>query len=215
MIRRPPRSTLFPYTTLFRSPVVRLLDASAVADALRRMNRAPFAALDLGLARELAQREGAKAVVLGKIAPVGRGFVLSAELVAVPDGRQLVAVRENAKDDAAIIDAIDRLSKQLRERIGESLKTIRAGEPLEQVTTGSLEALRKYSQALKANDAGQFARAVSLLEEATSLDTTFAMAHRKLAVVLTNTDAAPSRVAEAAAKAFRHRDRLTPLERHP
>src|SRR3712207_9075837 len=26
MIRRPPRSTLFPYTTLFRSEVVRLLD---------------------------------------------------------------------------------------------------------------------------------------------------------------------------------------------
>src|SRR3989442_3432292 len=25
MIRRPPRSTLFPYTTLFRSPVVRLV----------------------------------------------------------------------------------------------------------------------------------------------------------------------------------------------
>src|SRR5204863_682 len=92
---------------LAQSPVVRLLDASAVANALRRMNRAPAAALDLGLARELAQREGAKAVVLGKIDPVGRGFVLSAELVAVPDGRQLVAVRENAKDDAAIIDAID------------------------------------------------------------------------------------------------------------
>src|SRR5258708_14664117 len=26
MIRRPPRSTLFPYTTLFRSPVVDILD---------------------------------------------------------------------------------------------------------------------------------------------------------------------------------------------
>src|SRR2546422_5793938 len=26
MIRRPPRSTLFPYTTLFRSPAARLLD---------------------------------------------------------------------------------------------------------------------------------------------------------------------------------------------
>src|SRR5213080_845715 len=125
---------------LAQSPVVRLLDASAVPDALRRMNRAPFAALDLGLARELAQREGAKAVVLGTIDPVGRGFVLAAELVAAADGRQLVAVRENAKDDAAIIDAIDRLSKQLRERIGESLKTIRASEPLEQILAATRKA---------------------------------------------------------------------------
>src|SRR2546430_10047737 len=31
MIRRPPRSTLFPYTTLFRSPRVTYEDAQAVA----------------------------------------------------------------------------------------------------------------------------------------------------------------------------------------
>src|SRR5439155_8814522 len=178
------------------------------------MNRPPGTRLDLALARELAQRVGAKVVVRGQIDPVGRGYVLAAELVAPADGAVLVALRENARDDGAIIDAVDRLSGKLRERIGESLKTIRASEPLEQVTTASLEALRKYSQAVKANDAGQLGRAASLLEEALSLDTTFAMAHRKLAVVLTNSGAAPSRVAEAATKAFRHRDRLTPLERY-
>src|SRR5438477_7996477 len=31
MLRRPPRSTLFPYTTLFRSPVVQLPAAEAAA----------------------------------------------------------------------------------------------------------------------------------------------------------------------------------------
>src|SRR2546426_12330600 len=30
MIRRPPRSTLFPYTTLFRSPQIRIAGAEAV-----------------------------------------------------------------------------------------------------------------------------------------------------------------------------------------
>src|SRR3989475_8944038 len=186
-------STLGPSLTealrvdLTQSPVVRLLDAARIGAALGRMGRAAGTPLDLAAARDLAQREGAKAVVHGQIDRVGRGYVLSAELVSAADGAVLVALRENANDDGAIIDAVDRLSGNLRERIGESLKTIRASEPLEQVTTGSLEALRKYSQALKANDAGQFARAVSLLEEAIGLDTTFAMAYRKLAVVLTNT----------------------------
>src|SRR3989441_1089357 len=213
-------STLGPSLTealrvdLTQSPVVRLLDPARIGAALGRMGRAAGTPLDLAAARELAQREGAKAVVHGQIDRVGRGYVLSAELVSAADGAVLVALRGDAKDGGAIIDAVDRVSAKLRERIGESLKTIRASEPLEQVTTGSLEALRKYSQALKANDAGQFARAVSLLEEAIGLDTTFAMAYRKLAVVLTNTGAAPSRVAEAATKAFRHRDRLTPLERY-
>src|SRR5688572_31265544 len=34
MIRRPPRSTLFPYTTLFRSPIKRAIPKAAPAAAL-------------------------------------------------------------------------------------------------------------------------------------------------------------------------------------
>jgi tetratricopeptide (TPR) repeat protein len=199
---------------LAQSPALRLLDGAAVAQALGRMGRKPGTPLDLVLARELAQREGAKAVVRGQVDPVGRGYVLSAELVSAADGAVLVALRENAQDDGAIIDAVDRLSKRLRERIGESLKTIRASEPLEQFTTASLEALRTYSQAVRANDAGEVDRATALLEEAIALDTTFAMGYRKLAVILSNTGAARSRTAAAAAKAFRYRDRLTPIERY-
>src|SRR5213592_322192 len=213
-------STLGPSLTealrvdLAQSGVIRLLDAAAVGQALGRMGRAPGAPLDLALARELAQREGAKAVVHGQIDPVGRGYVVSAELVGASDGAALVAVRENAQDDGAIIGAVDRLSHRLRERIGESLRTIRASDPLEQVTTRSLEALRKYSQGVRASDAVDMARAAALLEEAIALDTTFAMAYRKLAVVLSNAGGAQSRIAAAATQAFRHRDRLTPFERN-
>src|SRR5258708_24530500 len=42
MIRRPPRSTLFPYTTLFRSPA-----ASPASRTLLRVDRAAFRAADL------------------------------------------------------------------------------------------------------------------------------------------------------------------------
>lgn len=198
---------------LAQSTVVRLLDATAVAEALRRMGRAPGGRLDLAGAREIATREGAKAVVHGTIDPVGRGFVLSAELVAAADGAELVAVRETARDDGAIIDAVDRLSKRLRERIGESLRTIRASEPLERVTTGSLPALVKYSAAVQASEAGEWDRAVELLDQAITLDAGFAMAYRKLTVVLNNSGASRARMAAAATQAFRHRDRLPPLER--
>src|SRR5256886_1290836 len=212
-------STLGPSLTealrvdLAQSGVIRLLDAAAVGQALGRMGRAPAASLDLALARELAQREGAKAVVHGQVDPLGRGYVVSAVLVSAADGAALVSVRETAQDDGAIIAAVDRLSGRLRERIGESLRSIRASEPLEQVTTRSLEALRKYSQGVPASDAADMVRAVTLLEEAIALDTTFAMAHRKLAVVLSNSGGAQSRIAAAATQAFRHRDRLTAFER--
>src|SRR2546427_5181549 len=39
MIRRPPRSTLFPYTTLFRSPLS--CERGAACPAVRRERRAP------------------------------------------------------------------------------------------------------------------------------------------------------------------------------
>jgi len=212
-------STLGPSLTealrvdLAQSGVIRLLDAAAVGQALTRMGRTPGTPLDPPLARELAQREGAKAVVHGQIDPLGRGYVVSAELESAADGTALVSLRETAQDDGAIIAAVDRLSRKLRERIGESLKTIRASDPLEQVTTGSLEALRKYSQGVRASDAGDMARAAPLLEQAIALDTTFAMAYRKLAVVLSNSGGAQSRIGVAATQAFRHRDRLTPFER--
>src|SRR3712207_8018685 len=43
MIRRPPRSTLFPYTTLFRS----VMDAVAVGDHLGEIQQADFPVLEL------------------------------------------------------------------------------------------------------------------------------------------------------------------------
>src|SRR2546425_6864039 len=44
MIRRPPRSTLFPYTTLFRSQIARIRDGLRFAeDALQRKPRDPRA----------------------------------------------------------------------------------------------------------------------------------------------------------------------------
>src|SRR5258708_9589360 len=44
MIRRPPRSTLFPYTTLFRSPASRRRDpapSTAIAQSLQQKPRRP------------------------------------------------------------------------------------------------------------------------------------------------------------------------------
>src|SRR3712207_7696997 len=57
MIRRPPRSTLFPYTTLFRSPVVDLfgmpeaeLQVAAFVAGVRSGNRIPEAQSPLHVA---------------------------------------------------------------------------------------------------------------------------------------------------------------------
>jgi tetratricopeptide (TPR) repeat protein len=200
---------------LSQSDVVKVAEQAFLAEALRRMEQDPDSELDVELARELAEREGLPAVVMGDINSAGSAFVLSARLVAAETGEELSAFRATAKDSSEIVPAIDELSNKLRERIGDSYKVLRADEPLERVTTANLRALRKYSQAVRALDSqGDVPRGLSLLEEAVALDPEFAMAWRKLGVQLSNQFENRKRVVEALTKAFDHRDRLTERERY-
>jgi eukaryotic-like serine/threonine-protein kinase len=198
---------------LSQSPAVRLVDAARIADGLRRMRDDPGARLTPALARDVAQRAGVKAVVTGAIDPVGKGYVLVASVVSAEDGTVLASVRETATDETALIPALDRLSHALRERIGESLTTIRGNDPLEQVTTPSLDALQHYTAAVRAQNGGDYETAIAQLERATALDTGFAMAYRKLAAMLSNVSGSTGQMVAAATHAFEHRDRLPPLER--
>jgi tetratricopeptide (TPR) repeat protein len=198
---------------LSQSPTLRLVDPAEVAEALRRMQRPPDAPIRGELAREIAEREGVKAIVTGQVDPVGTGYVISAKLLSAADGRSLVAVRERAPDASALLDAIDKLSAQLRERIGESLVTIRANPPLEQVTTTSLAALRKYSEGTRLVDLGNSGKAIPVLQEAIALDSGFAMAYRKLAVAIGNTSGSKQAELAATSRAFALRDRLPLTER--
>ena len=196
-----------------QSTIVRLVGPQQIADVLRRMQRDPGVAVDEALAREIAEREGFKAVVTGEVNPVGRGFVLSARLLAA-DGRVLASERETALDSGSVLPAIDELSKSLRERIGESLRTIRANPPLEQVTTSSMEALRRYTQSLRARDEGDSQRALELLQQAIEADSGFAMAWRKIAAIAGSPGMDDGLRVRAATRAYELRDRLTDRERH-
>jgi tetratricopeptide (TPR) repeat protein len=199
---------------LAQSPVVSMLSPAEISAALTRMNRNPGAPLDLATARELATREGAKAVVVGEISPVGKGYALSARVLSAADGSELVVQRESAEDDSQILKAIDKLSKSVRERIGESLRTIRASDPLDQVTTSSLEALRLYTEGTRAVSAADNERGIQLLRQAVAIDTGFAMAWRKLSVAIANSGGSLKESLDAANRAYRHRDRLPELERY-
>ncbi len=198
---------------LSQSDAITLMESSDVVSALLRMERDPNATIDLNTGMEIAQREGAEGVVSGKISPIGTGYVLTASMFAVHDGAELVKLSETARSGDDIIDAVDRLSKMLRERIGESIKSIRSNDDLDRVMTASLDALRLYSQGVKAEDVGNGQEAESFLLQAIQADSTFAMAYRKLSVVLGNAGQGFDRQLAAGRKAFELRDRLPERER--
>jgi eukaryotic-like serine/threonine-protein kinase len=217
----PSDSTLGPVVTeafrtdLAQSQNIVVSPSTTVRDVLQRMKRPPDARVDFALAREVATREGIKAIIDGEILSIGGHYILSARLVATQTGEELARFRETADDASDIIPAIGELSKAVRAKIGESLRTVRAAPPLEQVTTASLEALKKYAQGVRAIEIqGDFSRAISLLEEATTIDTSFAMAYRKLAIELSNRGLQRERAQQLLQKAYDHRDRLSDREKY-
>lgn len=194
---------------LSQSGIIRLAPPTLIEEALQRMDRDPSEPLTADLATELAVREGAGAVVTGEINRAGSGHVFSASVVSTHDGTVLTSQRESAADDADIIPAIDRLSKKLRERMGDSYRSIRSDPPLERVTTSNLQALKLYSRAGDPD-----VDEVTLLEQAVALDSTFAMGWRALGIKYLNRRTNRARMVDAFTRAFEYRDHLTETERH-
>ncbi|HEV8196324.1 MAG TPA: tetratricopeptide repeat protein, partial [Gemmatimonadales bacterium] len=197
-----------------QSKLVSPLEPSYIRRVLRLMKRNDSTPVDLETAREIAGRAGlVKAVIAGELQRVGASILVSAELVSVDSGQVLATARATAKDSTGILDAVDQVSRQLRNKIGESLRSIRANAPLAEVTTGSLVALRTYSQAIHNEDQGDNPRAIALLEDAVAVDSGFAMAWRKLGIMLTNEGTRGADAERALTRAFEFKDRLTFRER--
>jgi tetratricopeptide (TPR) repeat protein/tRNA A-37 threonylcarbamoyl transferase component Bud32 len=201
-------------TDLAQSQTLEVLTRASVRELLRLMDRPTESAVPFEVAREIATREGAKAVLDGAVVQLGQSYVISARLVSSMSGEELASFRETAASEDELITALGALSRSIREKAGESLRSIRASSELERVTTPSLAALRKYVEgATEADENGNTVRGLALLQEAVELDTAFAMAWRKIAVLLGNERRDRVRALAAISTAFRHRDRLTDMER--
>ncbi len=198
---------------LTESPVVRVLSVRQVRATLEQMERPPDAALVDSVAQEVAVRNGAKAIVSGRVSRVASRYVITAELVRAETGDLLTAAEETAADSNDVIPAVGRLTDRLRGRLGESLASIRQTLPLSQVTTPSLEALRLYTEGFRLATRGERERGARLLERATQLDTGFASAYRALATTY-GAIAENGRAAAAMDRALAHENRLPFIERY-
>src|SRR3712207_5846490 len=105
MIRRPPRSTLFPYTTLFRSREREILDKNL--SGIKNMNRLPDALFVIDVRKEdIAVKEANRlgipiiAVVDTNCSPEGIDYVIPGNFVAPAALRALAVVGIAARPDA-------------------------------------------------------------------------------------------------------------------
>ncbi len=204
-------------TDLGQSSALIPVTESEVAAILRLMGQADTVRMDLALARTIAQREGLRAIVTGDITPLpgDAGMVVALRLLVATSGDELAGYRETIKGAAELIPALGRLSKTLRAKAGESLKSVRATPPLERVTTSSIEALREYVEGQRANRVTrQPLEAVAHLRKAVAIDSLFAVAWSSLGVNLGNAGMPREQGDSAHQRAYDLRDRLSQVERY-
>ena len=198
---------------LSQSTVVRVLTPRQVASVITQMSGPTNIGVNDSLAREVAIRQGAKAIVAGSVAKVANAYTVNVQLVSSEGGEVLAALRETAPDSSGLIDAVDRASKGLRQRIGESLRELRAMPALEDETTASLPALRKYTEAQHLTLAGKRQDAIRAYEAAVAIDSGFAAAWVSLGMAY-GSIAEVGRATDALNRAVVHQQRLPFLERN-
>ena len=181
---------------------------SRIVAALGRMQRPATTRVEFALAQEIAQREGIKAIIDGGVTPLGAGYVIALRLVTADSGRELTSFHSVAPTPADLIKTIDDISRKLRGKIGESLKSVRATPALEDAVTASLPALRVFTEADRAFRVGDYPRAIALGRDAVAIDSTFADAWQLIEVAGANSTMSRGAIDSASAKVFRYRDRL-------
>ncbi len=197
---------------LQESSFIELVPPGYVQGGMARMGMDPSDPFTGDIARELAQRDGLKAVIQGEVGALGSNYLLTASIVAPASGEVLKSFRVPVDSQDDLLAGIDKLSQDIRERSGESLRSIRAGAPLASATTSSLEALRVYTDAVALFNQGRQLDALPLLEEAVTLDPDFAMAWRKMAVIMSNRGIEADRMKDATQRAYDLRHNLTERE---
>jgi hypothetical protein len=156
-------------TSLAQSKAVRLMTAAEIGAGLTRMTLPLSTALTEDVARALALRDGVPLLVTGQVSTVGDGFLLTARLVAAADsgGEPLAEFQRAADGPGQLLEAIDQLARELRSRLGESLRAVQRAPALEQATTSSLAALREYTIGVQLGDLqGDFLGGMRHLEAA-------------------------------------------------
>jgi eukaryotic-like serine/threonine-protein kinase len=198
---------------LQQSQYVKVVPTSQVRSTMQLMQVSPNQPLTLPVARDLCERLGVKAILLGSIAPLSSAYVITLEAQACHTGDTLARDQAQAAAKTDVLATVGTAAARIRERLGESIGSIQKfNVPAQNTTTPSLEALKAYSLGLETRLTTGEMQAIPFFERALELDPNFAVAAARLGAIYANL-----RDQEQATKylkqAFAHSDSISEPER--
>ena len=198
---------------LGQSPFLNVFPDQKVQQALKFMGRPADAHVTSDIGREICQRDGIKAMIIGSIASLGSQYVITLDAVNVSTGDTLAETQAQASSKEQVLNALGNAASELRAKLGESLSSIqRFDKPLAEATTSSLEALKAFTLGEVQHGNVEDLAAVPFYQRAVELDPNFAMAYARLGTVYGNLG--QSKLSEEyRKKAFDLKDRASEHER--
>src|SRR5687767_9100263 len=198
---------------LRQTPFLNLFPEESVHETLRYMGRSENERITRQIGREICQRRGLKAQLVGTISSLGRNYVITLEAVNGLTGETIASQQVEAEGKEQVLKSLGQAALDLRKEVGESLSTLQKyNAPIEQATTSSLEALNAYSKGLEQIYRGDYKQALPLFNRAVELDPNFALAYVWLSWTYANFGDL-AKTADSAAKAYALRGRVTELEK--
>ena len=200
---------------LQQSPFLNVVSESHLRENLPYLGKPADAAITPPIAREIAEREGDKAVINGTIASIGNQYLITLEAVNASTGDVLTRAEKQADGKDKVLDALRDASDELRKNLGESLASIKKLDvPRNEATTPSLEAFRFYALGQSQQAQANYKESITFYKRAIELDPNFAMAYASLGVAYvalgdeTQGNAAITRAFELSGKGVSERERL-------
>jgi tetratricopeptide (TPR) repeat protein len=170
---------------LEQSRYANVFPTARIAEALKRMNKTATEPINEVLGRQIALREGIRALIVPSISGVGESYQLAARIEDPTTGRSVRAEQIRATGKNKILPGVDDLVGKVRVDLGESLPALaETTKPLAKVTTSSLEALKLFSVGHEKHAASNFEEAKTDYENAIRIDPNFMSAKGTLGVLL-------------------------------
>jgi eukaryotic-like serine/threonine-protein kinase len=198
---------------LQQSPFLSLVSNQDMQETLRFMGRSADEPVVGGVAREICQRQGAKAVLQGTIKSLGSHYVLSLNALNCQTGESLAADQEEVGSKEQVLAGLGSMASRVRGKLGESLAAVeKYDRSVLQATTPSLEALKAFSLGVMEEEKGNAAGSLPFFRRAIELDPNFALAHMRQYIAYW--DIGEYELArESAEKAFALRERVSEREK--
>ena len=164
---------------LGQSPFLNILSDRKISETLQMMGlKTDRITAEVG--RELCWRSGSKAVLSGKISSLGSHYLVTLDATACETGNTLAKEQVEAASKDDVLKALREASSGFREKLGESLPSVRKYNTPPQTTTVSLKALQAYAWGVKIKAAQGSGAAIPFYKQAIELDPEFAEAYAAL-----------------------------------